>query len=323
MKIDIKYQGNIINLPSTVANFVEKATKNDLAVIIGLSTDFSRLCGFEHHIADFAKNLGMSVDEVRKSLSFWQKCGIISADKAEDMDNITDKPALPNDLPSYTGEQIARFVEENKKVGTLFDNCQAVLKKTFSKNDFNNVIYLKDFYGFDDEYILLLLAHCNEVEKTTWSYIRKTASALYDDGIDTYAKLEAHFYDRKNKRSLEYKIRKIFGIGEREFSKSEKDVVGKWISMKINPDLLKMAYDITIDKTSKPSIKYAAKIIDNWLVDGITTPDMATEAENRRIESKKSSSFDTDDFFEAALRRSYGDKKDMRREKNELSEKKC
>ena len=93
--------------------------------------------------------------------------------------------------------------------------------------------------------------------------------------------------------------------------------------MKINPDLLKMAYDITIDKTSKPSLKYAAKIIDNWLVDGITTPDMATEVENRRIESKKSSSFDTDDFFEAALRRSYGDKKDMRRKKNELSEKKC
>lgn len=311
MKIDIKYSGNIINLPASVADFVERATKNDLAVIISLAKNMAYASSFENYIADFAKNLGMSVDEVKKSLVFWSECAVISVDSFDSLvtDMVTDNPTLSNALPSYTGEQIAKFVERNKDMASLFYNCQSIMGKVFNAHDHNNIIYLKNFYKFDDEFILLLLAHCVEVGKPNWAYVRKTAANLYDQGIDTYDKLEAHFADRKNKRSLEYKIRKLFSIGEREFSKSEKEVIGKWISADISIKLLEKAYDITVDKTSKASVKYAAKIIDNWLSVGITTPEQADEAEKKYKEKQSASTFKTDDFFEAALKRSYGAKK--------------
>ncbi len=311
MKIDIKYSGNIINLPASVADFVGKATKNDLAVILGLAGNMGYTSSFENYIAEFAKNLGMSVDEVKKSLIFWSDCKVISVDSFDSLvsDMVTDNPTLTNALPSYTGEQIAKFVEKNEGTASLFYNCQNIMGKVFNAQDHNNVIYLKSFYKFDDEFILLLIAHCVEVGKPNWAYIRKTAANLYDQGIDTYEKLEAHFADRKNKRSLEYKIRKLFSIGEREFSKTEKEVIGKWINADINIKLLEKAYDITVDKTSKASVKYADKIIENWLSVGITTPEQADEAEKKYKEKQSASSFQTDDFFEAALKRSYSAKK--------------
>ena len=191
-----------------------------------------------------------------------------------------------------------------------------VLGKAFTAQDYNNVMQLKSYFKFSDEYILLLLAHCAEVEKASWAYIRKTATALYDEGISSYSKLEAHFANRHNKRSLEYKIRKLLGIGEREFTKSEKSHIDKWIGLKTPFELITKAYEITIDKCSgKFSYPYMAKILDNWHTNGIkTAEDVEKSLESYQAKQKLSmSTFDTDDFFEAALKRS--DEKMMERRK--------
>ena len=67
--------------------------------------------------------------------------------------------------------------------------------------------------------------------------------------------------------------------------------------------LWRVAYDLTIDKTGKPSLAYCAKIVENWLCNGIRTAKDAKTVENTRVDGE--SSFDTNDFFEAALQRSY------------------
>jgi DnaD/phage-associated family protein len=208
-------------------------------------------------------------------------------------------------VPTYTGAQISEFVERNEDIRSLFLACQAILGKDFNTHDHNNIIYLKNFYKFGNEYIMLLLAHCKDVEKTNWAYVRKTAQNLYDEDIDTYTRLEAHFSDRKNKSTLEYKIRELFGIGRRELSKSEKEKVDRWTSLNLDIALIRTAYDITVDKTGKPSLAYCAKIIENWLSCGIKTAKDAEKAESERASLSKGSSFDTNDFFEAALKRSY------------------
>ena len=71
-----------------------------------------------------------------------------------------------------------------------------------------------------------------------------------------------------------------------------------------------MAYDITIDKIHEPAPKYVNGILESWYADGLYT---AADIE-QYISSQKSGanakggydkSYDTDDFFEASLRRSY------------------
>lgn len=306
MKIEVKYVGGILNLPSQVLSLVKDADETELKVLLGIFSYTHAFSSFDTCLPMLSKELDIEIAEINRALAFWAKNGILSVDGLDGacFEAIAMESSEKNSMPSYTGEQISAYISQNKEIESLFNGCQSVMGKTFNTHDYNSIIYLKSFYRFSDEYILFLLAHCVESDKANWAYIRKTAKSLYDEGIDTYEKLEKHFSQRRNKRSLEYKIRKLFGIGEREFTKRERDIFENWINQKINFELIKKAYEVTIDNTGKPSSSYTAKIIENWLSTGIKTVE---DAENSLVAYKNRlsmSSFDTDDFFEAALKRS-------------------
>lgn len=306
MKIEIKYTGGILNLPSLVTDFVKDANEAELKVILGIFGYLGSLASFEKCIPLLADNLGLTIDDINKALAFWHNAGVISV---EGLDNdisraIEIESAEKNSVPTYTGKQIATFIENNKDIETLFVSCQGVLGKAFTTHDYNAVLFLKSYYKLEDEYILLLLAHCVECEQTGWAYIRKTARLLYDEGVDTYEKLEKHFSARKNKRSLEYKIRKLFEIGERELSHKERELFDKLSAYKVKYEIIKLAYDVTVDNTKSASLCYTVKVIDNWLASGVkTVEDAQRQIDSRRL-GQKLSSFDTDDFFAQAVKRS-------------------
>jgi len=308
MKVEIKYTGGILNLPSSVADLAPIASEEQLKVLLSLAGAPQHLNDIEPFLTTISQRLSISINEIKNALAFWVEKGVLSVEGLEVavQSAAISEAAVQNREPAYTGKQILSYVEKNKDFRALCNECQNVLGKSFTAQDYNNVMQLKSYYKFSDEFILLLLTHCVEIEKSSWAYIRKTAANLYDEGIFSYSKLEEHFAARRNKRSLEYKIRKLLGIGEREFTKSEKGYIEKWIGLKTNFDVISKAYDITIEKTGKLSYAYMAKILDNWHNNGIkTAEDVEKSLEDYKNKQKISmSTFETDDFFEAALKRS-------------------
>ncbi len=309
MKIEIKYTGGILNLPLGIAELVPVASEEQLKVLLSLSSAPQHLGDFEPYLTTLSQRLNLNANEIKDALAFWASKGIISVEglDIDASDAAATEDAINNRVPAYTGKQILSYVESNKSFRALCNECQTVMGKSFTAHDYNNVMQLKSYYKFSDEFILLLLAHCVEIEKSSWAYIRKTASNLYDEGIFSYSKLEEHFSARRNKKSLEYKIRKLLGIGEREFTKSERNIIEKWIGLKTDFNLISKAYEITVEKCQgKLSYAYMAKILENWHNSGIKT----LEDAERSLEEYKSkqkiqmSTFDTDEFFEAALKRS-------------------
>lgn len=301
MKINIKYSGKILNLPSEVAEYTSEASKDDLSVIINLFAYSEYLSSFDGVLEAFSERIGVGIDSVLASLSFWSNKGVISVEGMMDYSPIA---ASANRVPSYSGAEIKKFMKKNEQICSLFNACQEILGKSFTPTDYNNVIFLKDYYKFTDDYILLLIAHCVENEKKSWAYIRKTASALYNEGIDTYGELEKHFEERKNQLSLEYKIRSIFGIGMRELSKKESEKIDMWLKADISEELIRKAYDITVDNTGKSAFNYASRIIENWISSGYKTAEDVEKYESSQKSKFAGSTFDTDDFFNAALARS-------------------
>lgn len=305
MKISIKYTGGILNLPSNVADVAPSASEAELKVLISVFAYSSHFCDFEKVLPIIADKLDLSVNEVISALDFWAKNDIITLDGCElssdTVSIITDKT---NASPAYTGAQISRIVDSSPSFKMLADCAQDVLGKSFTQTDYNSLLFIKDYYKFSDEYILMLLAYCVENDTTNWAYIRKTSKILYDEGIDTYEKLEGHFAARRNKRSFEYKIRKLFGVGGREFTCREKTIFEKWVDAKYSYDLIKMAYEISVDNTGKSNWNYTNRILENWLASGVKTVEDAEKAQESHKSKLSMSSFDTDDFFEAALKRS-------------------
>ena len=83
------------------------------------------------------------------------------------------------------------------------------------------------------------------------------------------------------------------------------DEVKTYISDLNELDMIKKAYEITVDSTNGASLAYANAILERWNSEGIRTPEQADAEKQEKQAAAKNGSFDTDSFFEAALQRSF------------------
>lgn len=305
MKIEMKYSGGILNLPSRVSDLAAEASKTDLALIVSIWSYGEYFSSFENAIPLLASKLSVSTEDIKCSIAFWAKNGVLKADGIDEFEKKMVTEHSKGTATTYTGAQIAHYVEEEKSINSLFHACSAILGKEFNTNDHNSIIYLKNYFKLSDDCIMFLLAHSVEIGKTGWAHIKSLANDLYEYGIDTYDKMESYFSERKNKRSFEYKVRELFGIGLREFYKSERTIYDKWLDAKIKFDLVNKAHSIATESGKEPSMRYVNGIINKWLASGVTTLKAAEELESKFKKNTTNTSFDADDFFEAALKRSY------------------
>ncbi|MFQ9149932.1 MAG: DnaD domain-containing protein [Eubacteriales bacterium] len=141
---------------------------------------------------------------------------------------------------------------------------------------------------------------------------------LFDEGVDTVDALNAYIKRKDEFEDNVGKIRSLIGAGQRELTAKEKKCFTCWLDEWCFPiDVITRAYEVTVDKIGDPSVSYMNKVLENWKNSGLTTLE-AVEASLENYKKKKAeaahgtetvngaeSGFQTDEFFEAALRRSY------------------
>lgn len=330
MKYKINYGSRVSVIPESAIDALPRAGANDLKVLIALCA--------QNGTADakkLSKLLGCGEDEVRESLSFWRGTGVIEAidgkesDKAaNDDDKIAtaisqpekkseDKVVAPqkklrgaDELPKYTSDQLADILEKRQETAALIDECQRIIGKVFNIKEINVLMGLVDYLELDCEYIMMLLTYCVSIGKKTLHYAEKLAFALYDEGITQGEQLAEELRRREASAGAEGKIRSLFGIGERAFTTKEKKFISSWINdMGYSIEIIEKAYEVTADATGKGSFAYANSILERWNAAGLRT--LAEIEESYRTKSNdkliSEENFDTDRFFEAALKRSLGE----------------
>lgn len=219
----------------------------------------------------------------------------------------------PAELPDYAGAELAELlVRDSGKYGQLIDECQRALGRIFTGSETSKLVALCDFMGLEPEFVLLVCAYCAGKGKNSVRYAERTACLLVDEGVDNAAKLEDYIKRRERYSSLESRLRSMLGMGDRATTKKESDFFKRWIDeWRFGEDIIGRAYEITVERTDRAALPYLDKILENWHSSGYTTLDEITAAEEKRKAEKEASpdgvksSFDTDEFFELALKRSY------------------
>ncbi len=215
------------------------------------------------------------------------------------------------ELPHYSSEDMAKYMENHVDVRDLVDCCQNISGEIFSPSAVEIILGLHDYLGLAPEYIMLLFAHAKKLGKTSVRYVETTAIELADEGITSYQDLEERLKAREIRQTMDTFVRKLFGIQTRALIPKEKEMLDNWIfKMHYDRDIIERAYEITVTNTGKPAIAYANKVLVNWHEAGLKTLaeiDEALDAYKKAREGQVSdgTSFDTNDFFEAAIRRSY------------------
>lgn len=320
------YGQGVLTLPA--AALEANASPEQLRVLLWLASDPSLFT----KPAQLAKLADCDRTSVGDILRFWQDADILCGGKDSDLtkplkktapgkqpERKPDAPAVKpvmalahaDELPNYTTEQLSGLLEKNQPLRLLVDEAQQVWGKVFNPYETQLLVGLSDYLGLDDEYILLLLAHCRRMEKRSMREVERYALRLMDDGVTNAAALEDFVRKAEARRTLQGKVRAMFGIGSRSFTGKENKMLDAWSSYGYGEDIIRRAYEITVGAINEPSLPYANSILERWHSEGLDTAaqiDAKLDAEReKKGQTPREGSFDTDDFFEAALRRSYSD----------------
>lgn len=298
-KITVDYGSRVIVIPARAAERFGDATKEDILALISLLSDpdAPALCDEE---------------QMATSIAFWKGAGIISDGEITEKSKPKKKKRVAAETPSYTMDEISEMIEKDDSISAMIDECERLLGKMFRSADTQKLISLKNYLGVDAEYLLSLCSHCGKIGKTSMRYVETTAMDLFDRGITDSHTLDEHFRAVEASLAIEGKIRKLFGINlDRSLTAKEKKFIDDWTGkLGYGYEIIKMAYEITVDKINAPSLAYANAILLNWKDANLNTPEeiaayLETSAKAADEVSAAAKSFDTDDFFAAALSRSY------------------
>ncbi len=323
MKYIINYGCKVAVVPEKALEVSARAGAVELRVLLGLCA-----LGGSVDIKKLARSFSLSEDDVKSALAFWRGAGVIELGDSKEA--ISDEPAAEaavasqkpeertveatkklrraDELPQYTSDQLSDILEQRKETATLIDECQNIMGKVFNVKEINVLMGLVDYLELDCEYIMMLLSYCVSLGKKTLHYAEKLAFALYDAGITTGEQLSEELRRRELASDAEGKIRTLFGVGERAFTTKEKKFISSWINdMNYSIEIIEKAYEVTADATGKGSFPYANTVLERWNAAGLRTlEEIEASYKKSGSEGPAVGSFDTDSFFEAAVRRSLG-----------------
>lgn len=281
-------------------------------------------------------------EEATAALQFWRGAGIVRTKKlTTDEKSKKEAPVTENVQEAHSkkaplrhenrlnlpgSEETAKLITE-RQLSDFLDACQQTAGQIFSPTDIEIAVALCEQLGLSPEYVLMLISHCYNMGKRSMPYVEKVAfTFLLDLHIDTPEKLEAHLTALELVGTMEGKLRRLFGIGERALSAKESTCFRTWLSdFGYSMPLIEAAYDKTVNATGRASVAYVHKILSRWHENGCKTVadaeilEKRTEADKQAKKSKQKTknavrdenteniSFNVDDFFRRALERSYGD----------------
>lgn len=321
MKITVNYGNEVVCVPASITNKIDKATKRDIRILFALLSSAEARNNFENNVEKLARELGCTVAEVLAAVSFWRGTGLIETDEEGSREKeapvkdiveeevskdkkLEQKATLGDDLPKYSTAELNAILEKHQSSAMLVDECQNILGKIFNPHEICSIVALKDYLDLEDEFIILLVSHCAKIGKKTIHYIKKLAFSFYNDGITNAKLLRKHLVKLDEMYSIEGQIRSLFGMHDRELTTKEKKFINAWVcDFGYGIDVIKKAYEITVDATQKPTPAYANAILERWHTEGLRNLEAIEKAEAEKAPSE--GSFDTDDFFEAALKRSF------------------
>ena len=321
MKIEFNYGKGVLCLPEAVLDRLTDADGDALRVLICLAAhrDISSDA--------LATKLDITPKKAAKALAFWQGAGVLNTDQAikppkstaakktDDAPSVQTVQSAPirqtTAVPHYTTEELTALLESRRELTALIDECGRVLGKVLNTHEICVLLSLMNDLSVDGEYLLLVLAYCAGIGKKSMRYVQSLAISLYDDGISDLASLQECLKRMEQRAAAEGKIRTLFGMNSRALTAKEKKLIDTWLfTYQYGLDIITRAYEMTVDAIGKPSIPYASSILERWAAADLhTLADIEAADAARAAQGKTASagnSFDTDDFFGAALQRSFG-----------------
>lgn len=300
--IDIAKLGRFFSVPcKAIDGHLKKAAGDFFKVLL-----FILSCETpEISTSDIINGTGVSKDTADNAVLYWNQSNIITITKQQEdsqsfvsSDEINPfKGSLEKSVPvKYDSKEIANIINTNNEIKILFDQLELALGRELRFAERCGYINLYEYYGFSAQSIIILVEYCVSIGKSNIRYIETVAKSLYENGLSEYKDVEKEIKRMSESRTYESKIKAFLGISS-NLSTKQRQIVESWHQKNVSEELIKNAYDLTLDNTGKLSFPYMNKILTNWETEGVKNSKDIEEQKSQKYKSKsKDKSYNISDF---------------------------
>lgn len=227
-----------------------------------------------------AERLKLSLIDVVNAFMFYSSQGLLKIHRFTSVDDgdfdiefcfgNTKAQPLPF-RPSYKATEISRSLKENPRMSQMYKMVEQILGKTLSSADTELLYSFHDYYGLPIEVIIVLIEYYASRGKRSMRFMEKEVGKWASEGIDTIKKAKAYIEKREAFLSYAGRVRTVLGIQERRLSTRELTFINRWQSeWNMSLEMVKAAFELTVDQTGKLSFAYMNKILESWAKNHIT-----------------------------------------------------
>ncbi len=318
-KVNCGIWGSMFGVPDVVAdNFLKLATGQQLKVLLYLLRSSGRVCSDE----EIAMNTGVSLQEAADAVLFWQQANVLTQQNVSAPANNTimnavpqvqplqmqppkvSQPVQPQQTESDTARtatkfrqlspsEIADIMRNSTDISELFKVAETILGP-LSYAYQNSLIRMYDYLGMKVEVIVVLITYCKNIEKTNPSYIEKIAADWAENEINDLNAAQTEVQRISLFRDFTGQIMRIFEMNRRPTGK-QSEFIEQWRTTGFDIELIRYAYEKTIEKIDKLNFDYINKILVSWHECGYKTVQDVRDAENDYYSKKKNSQKTSDD----------------------------
>ena len=302
------------------------ASKDELKVLVALIAHQGEGVTSE----ELSEELELSKARVVASIALFEESGVVVKCDGKSVAEIEYEFALKKCEKVIGSSMGASNGVRNNDTKSFFDELQQLLGKTFVAREIERINTLIEEAGVSTGYILTLAAFLKEKhENLTVERIVRESTRLVNSNVSTFEELELYIADKSQEVAGEWEMRRIFGIYNRSFTKTERAYIKKWLQdFGYGGVIIEEAYDISSKATNDRSFPYIDSILTTWHEAGCKTLEeckareaMRKQANNTKnanktsqkakktveAETPKYTDFNSEDALMRALERSYGD----------------
>ena len=232
------------------------------------------------------------------------------------------------EIEAQSASAVAKTIRDSN-LSEMISECAVIFEEPALSSEHTAILTaLYTQYGLSPEYILTLAAYMATKGKPNASTLKNKAISLHKRGIDTVEELERYIGDLERENTADWELKRLFGIKGRNLSDAELSYFRRWCDeFDFTTEIVSSAYDIcSVATGGKLSLPYMDKILTEWHETGCKTLDECRRHEEKnKVERREAykpkvkprekekpkppryGSFDVDEAFKAALKRSFGD----------------
>lgn len=283
LNVNVNGWGMMFGVPTAVVDkYLKLATPSQLKVLLYLlrhqctSIDLKQL----------SEALSMNEELIEEAVMFWEQTDLFAV---SEKNNASSDPVSSSILEkqitetsssitaqrsssdiTLTPSEIAAELKRDAGLMNLFRMAEQLTGEPLNHMQQRSLLWQYQYLSVSGDIILTIMSYCRSMGKNSIQYAEKLLTAWWNRGICTMQQINDEIVKDQQRRSYHGTIARTLDMN-RPPTPKQREYFDSWQTMQIPVDLIRYAYEKTIEQTNKLSLAYMQKILTTWAEAGYKT----------------------------------------------------